>query len=199
MKWVNRRYHDTSLLASKFQKAKPFPHHVLKSFFPASKLELVRKALLKQAFEFKEADLFRFHQTKDIKGSPNPVLKEFFKFFNSKEFCAYISKLTKTKVHSADMSGFIYSSTDYLLPHDDRLEGRKIAYIVNLSQGFTKKDGGALSFFNTKKNQPTNIAKSFIPEHNTLFLFKVSPKSFHRVDEVVSSKKRLTLAGWFYG
>jgi Rps23 Pro-64 3,4-dihydroxylase Tpa1-like proline 4-hydroxylase len=70
--------------------------------------------------------------------------------------------------------------------------------VVNLSQDFTKKDGGALSFFATKAGKPTKVAHSFVPTDNTLFLFKVSEKSFHRVDEVLTEKKRLTLTGWFY-
>jgi len=186
-------------LSSKFPKAKPFPHMVLHDFFSPGKIKQVRNELLKQSFTFKESDLFRFHQSADISTLPNKVLRDFFKFFNSKKFCKYISQITKTKVHRADMSGFVYSSTNHLLPHDDRLEGRKIAYVVNLSQNFTKKDGGALSFFETNNNRPTKIVKSFIPTNNTLFLFKVSPKSFHQVNEVLSSKKRLSFAGWFYG
>ncbi len=201
MHFVHSEYQDKhaiKTLSSKFPKAKPFAHMVLRDFFTPARIKRVRDALLKQNFELKEADLFRFHQTADIGTLSNPVLREFFKFFNSKDFCAYISAITKTKVKSADMMGCIYSSGDHLLPHDDRLEKRKIAYVVNLSQGFTKKDGGALSFFATKNNKPVKIVHSFIPTDNTLFLFKVSPKSFHQVDEVLTDKKRLTFAGWFY-
>jgi len=171
---------------------------VLRDFFSPAKIRRVRQELLRQNFEFKESDLFRLHQTADILTLSNKVLREFFDFFSSKDFCAYISKITKTRVTKADMSGFIYSSTDHLLPHDDRLEGRKIAYIVNLSEGFTKKDGGALSFFATKNNRPTKIMQSFTPTGNTFFLFKVTSQSFHQVDEVLSDKKRISLAGWFY-
>lgn len=199
--WVHKEYLDDeaqSRLKNVFPKAKPFPHIVLHEFFSQTKIARVRSKLLKQSFELKESDLFRFHQTTDIANVSNPILKEFYQFFSSKDFCKYISDITRTRVSRISMSGFIYSSTDHLLPHDDRLEGRKIAYVVNLSQGFTKKDGGALSFFATKGNKPTKIVESFLPTYNTLFLFKVTPKSFHQVDEVLTNKKRLTLAGWFY-
>jgi Rps23 Pro-64 3,4-dihydroxylase Tpa1-like proline 4-hydroxylase len=201
MQFVHPEYLDVPAvrtLSTKFPQAKPFPHMVLRDFFSPVKISRVRQELLRQNFEFKESDLFRLHQTADISTLPNKTLQEFYQFFNSREFCAYISAITKTKVTRADMSGFIYSSTDHLLPHDDRLEGRKIAYIVNLSEGFTKKDGGALSFFAGKNNRPTRIAQSFTPTNNTLFLFKVSPKSFHQVDEVLTDKKRVSFAGWFY-
>jgi len=202
MNWVHPEYLDApaiKTLSKNFPKGKPFPHMVLREFFSPAKIKRVREELLKQSFEFKEADLFRFHQSQDISTLSNETLKEFYAFFSSKEFLAYISAITKTKVNAIDMSGFIYSSTDHLLPHDDRLEGRRIAYVVNLSQGFTKKDGGALSFFETKQGKPTKIVQSFTPTDNTLFLFKVSKKSFHQVDEVLSDKKRVTLAGWFHG
>ncbi len=202
MKWVHPEYVDkpaVKTLSGNFPKAKPFSHLVLREFFSPARIKRVRDELLKQSFALKQADLFRFHQTADISGLSNETLREFYQFFNSKEFCAYISTITKTKVTRADMSGFIYSSTDHLLPHDDRLEGRRIAYVVNVSQGFTKKDGGSLSFFATKNGKPTKIVQSFMPKDNALFLFKVSPKSFHQVDEVLTSKKRITLAGWFYG
>jgi Rps23 Pro-64 3,4-dihydroxylase Tpa1-like proline 4-hydroxylase len=201
MSWVNPEYLDESArqkLRNAFPGAMPFPHMVLHEFFSPARIKRVRDELLKQAFIFKESDLFRFHQTADISSLPNKALEDFYAFFNSKDFCAYISQITSTRVSRADMSGFIYSSTDHLLPHDDRLEGRKIAYVVNLSQGFTKKDGGALSFFSTKNNRPVRIVQSFTPTFNTLFLFKVTPKSFHQVDEVLSDKKRVTIAGWFY-
>lgn len=202
MKWIHPEYTDDAAiktLSAQFPKAKPFPHMVLREFFSPARIKRVREALLQQSFEFKEADLFRFHQTADISTLSSPTLREFHRFFSSKEFLKYISAITKTKVTSIDMSGFIYSSTDHLLPHDDRLEGRKIAYVINLSQGFTKKDGGALSFFETKQGKPTKIVQSFTPTDNTLFLFKVSKKSFHQVDEVLTDKKRVSLAGWFHG
>lgn len=201
MKWVHPEYldeHARKTLRTKFQQGKPFPHVVLHDFFSPARIRRVRDELLKQSFAFKESDLFRFHQTADISTLPRATLQEFYQFFNSKDFCRYVSAITSTRVNRADMSGFIYSSTDHLLPHDDRLEGRKIAYVVNLSQGFTKRDGGALSFFATKNNRPTRIVQSFTPTFNTLFLFKVSPKSFHQVDEVLTGKRRLTVAGWFY-
>lgn len=202
MSWVRSEYLDfrtRNVLRSRFQKAKPFPHLVLREFFTPARIRRVRQALLRQNFEFKESDLFRFHQTADISGLPNKVLQGFYQFFNSQEFCSYVSEITRIPVSRVSMSGFIYSSTDHLLPHDDRLEDRRIAYVVNLSEGFTRADGGALSFFSTKNNVPVRIVKSFVPLFNSLFLFEVSARSFHQVDEVLSNRKRVTLAGWFYG
>jgi Rps23 Pro-64 3,4-dihydroxylase Tpa1-like proline 4-hydroxylase len=92
------------------------------------------------------------------------------------------------------MSAFIYDDTDYLLPHDDRLEGRKIAYVVQVGDNFAKEDGGALQLLEGKK-----VVKSISPSYNAFTIFKVSSKSWHQVQEVLSSKKRVSFAGWFHG
>jgi len=188
MTWINPKYAKQKKLA-----AKPFPHIVLPNFF-TKKINQVAKALLKEKFYEYNSDLYQFQQTDDCKNAKQPAVKDFYKFFSSKEFIQYISKLTSTKLESIDMSGFIYDDTDYLLPHDDRLSGRKIAYILNLTKNFKKKDGGALQLFKNNK-----IVKNIPPTYNTLTLFKVSPYSMHQVQEIKTKKKRLSFAGWFHG
>jgi Rps23 Pro-64 3,4-dihydroxylase Tpa1-like proline 4-hydroxylase len=194
MNWVNPVYlKNVDGLRKQFPSNKPFPHLVLGNFF-AKRINSVAKALVKEKFYENNSDLFQFQQTDDCKNAKQPAVKEFYKFFSSKEFINLISKITNTKLKFIDMSGFIYDDSDYLLPHDDRLSGRKIAYVVNLSKDFTPSDGGALQFFKGNK-----IVKTIPPTFNTLTIFKVSPKSLHQVQEVMSNKKRLTFAGWFHG
>jgi len=194
MEWLNPKYEKrVGALKKKFSGAKPFPHLVLKDFF-SKDVEKVAAALVKERFQEQNSDLFQFEQTNDLKQSRNAVLKEFHSFFGSKEFIKFIGEITGRKLKTIDMSGFIYDDADYLLPHDDRLEGRKIAYIVNLSKGFTKSDGGALQLF-----KGTVVVKSIVPSFNTLTIFEVSKDSVHQVQEVVSNKKRVSLAGWFHG
>lgn len=191
--WVSPKYLDkTSVLKGKFARDNPFPYLFLKDFF-SEKIKRVRSTLLKESFERKEKDLFSFYQTADISHSKNRILKEFYSFFASKDFLDFISQVTSQRLKSIDMSGFIYSEGDYLLPHDDRLEGRRIAYVVNLSEKFSNIDGGQLSFFSRNK-----IVKSFVPVFNSFVLFEVSKKSLHQVNEVLTIKQRLTLAGWFH-
>lgn len=193
MGWVNVRYSDTAGLNAQFKRASPFPHLVLPDFFTARILG-VEKALLRQHFVEQNSDLFQFEQTDDVSELSDPVLRGFHSFFSSDEFLLFISQITGKRLKSIDMSGFIYDDTDYLLPHDDCLEGRKIAYIVNLSRNFTRADGGALQFFKGKE-----VVKSIVPSLNTFSIFEVSKKSVHQVEEVRSGKKRVTLAGWFHG
>ena len=184
-----------------FFSAKPFPHLVLPSFLLEEKAGLLREAVLRQQWHDKNTDLFQFKQTADLSSSADPFLQEYLSFFSSPEFLSFITQITGiSPLASIDASGQQYGSGDYLLPHDDRLEGRKVAYVMNLTKGFTDSDGGQLQFFEVdKKGHPTIVAKSFLPAFNTLFLFRVSKKSFHQVNEVVTNKQRLSITGWFYG
>lgn len=190
---INSEYLDNAdQLKAEFKAAKPFPHIVLKNFF-TERINGVYDAVLKEQFHEQNTDLFQFQQTNDCKNAAQPALQEFHKFFSSKECIEFIAKITGIPVSSIDMSAFIYDDTDYLLPHDDRLEGRKIAYVVNLAKEFTEEDGGALQLFENNK-----VVKSIVPAFNSLVLFEVSPRSLHQVQEVLSNKNRVTLAGWFH-
>jgi phosphatidylinositol glycan class S len=194
MEWVNPLYlKSVAGLKRQFASNKPFPYLVLGNFF-TKKIEKVAKQLLKEKFYEHNSDLFQFQQTDDCKNAKQAAVKEFHKFFSSREFISFISKITNTELKFIDMSGFIYDDADYLLPHDDRLSGRKIAYVVQLGDNFTENDGGALQFFKGNK-----IVKSVPPRFNTLTIFKVSPKSLHQVQEVMGKKRRISFAGWFHG
>ncbi len=191
--WINPVYLKNVVgLKREFASNLPFPQLVLGNFF-TNKINKVAAALLKEKFYEYNSDLYQFQQTDDCKNAKQPAVKAFHKFFSSKEFIQFISKITNTKLKYIDMSGFIYDDTDYLLPHDDRLAGRKIAYILNLSRDFTRADGGALQFFKGNK-----IVKSIPPTFNTFTIFKVSSKSLHQVQEIMSNKKRISFAGWFH-
>lgn len=199
--WLNHKYlsiNKVNEIKKKFANAKPFPHLVLKDFFLKDKLKKVLEEIHKEDYVERNSDLFQFRQSSDLLEINNQILKEFYLFFSSKEFRDYISNITNINLNAIDMSAFIYSQTDYLLPHDDQLEGRKIAYVVNLSD-FKRKDGGRLQLFSSKDTKPGKIIKSYSPEFNNFVLFQVSKISFHQVEEILGRKERISLAGWFHG
>ncbi|MBI2148483.1 2OG-Fe(II) oxygenase [Candidatus Woesearchaeota archaeon] len=193
-KYINKKYLSFESLKSKFIHAKPFSHLVLKDFFSKNFINNFLNELKKENFEHKESDLFSFMQTHDLSSSNNHIVIEFYQFLNSNEFKEYLQKITGISAFGKiDCSGFIYTSKDYLLPHDDKLGSRKIAYVLNLSRDFLKRDGGSLDFFSKNKT-----VKSIIPSFNTFIIFKVTiGKSYHQVNEVLIDKKRLSVAGWF--
>ena len=190
---INPKY-LTQNLKVQFMNNKPFPHLVLPEFFNSKTLTKVLAELTKEEFHIKNSDLFTLHQTSSLSHTHNPILKEFYNFLNSKEFKEFIYNNTGIKAFGEiDCYGFQYKDTNYLLPHDDSSEDRKIAYVVNLSKNLTSESGGSLQFF--KKDQ---IVKTITPEFNTFVMFQVIPgKTYHQVTEILENKERYTISGWF--
>lgn len=178
----------------------PFRHAIIKNFLPAKDAKRLEAALRRQKFIHKEADLFSFSQTSDLLRTKDPAIKKFLKLLKSKEFTARLHKLleVKTKQGKVDAAGFRYTDTDYLLCHDDGVSSRRVAYIYHLSRNFTAKDGGALALRASHDNIPSDVAKRITPAWNSLVVFSVTKKSHHEVEEVLSAKERLTIAGWFH-
>lgn len=199
-KWVNKKYlndRELSKISSNFKKAKPYPNFSLDDFFNKNKLSELKKAILKEKFEKIGRDLFSLSHTKDLAYSKNPAINEFYNLISSKGFIGLIKKLTDEKLSGRiDMQSHIMGQGDYLLFHDDELEGRKTAYVVYLS-ALNAEDGGRLQLYDIKK--PINPVKNITPKFNSFACFKVSRKSLHTVEEIMQGKNRLTIGGWFYG
>lgn len=195
--WINQKHlKNISKLNKEFNTNKPFPHLEI-DLFKESKIKQLLKEVKKLEFKEKNSDLFYLLQTVDFKSINNKLISEFYSIISSKEFYNILEKITGVKgLTATDAASLIFPNTGYLLPHDDRLSTRKIAYILNLSN-FKEKDGGQLEFFETDpNNSPIKVAKSIIPKFNNFIIFKVSEKSFHQVNEVLT-KQRITIGGWF--
>lgn len=201
--WIKQSYRAKTKiqeLKKQFQSNSPFPHLELHHFFNEEKLAKVLQSLKKEEFLEKESDLFKFMQTHDFATSSTKELTELRRFLSSKPFLVYMEEITgiKLKEDSIDISASLYQNTDYLLPHDDQLEGRKIAFMLYLST-FEARDGGKLVLYKTKGTIPREEEKTIIPQCNSFVFFKVTEKSFHEVEEVLTNKQRITIGGWFHG
>jgi len=194
MDWENK----IAILKKKYSCAKPFPHLEIKNFLPPKKAASLLKALRKERFYEKEADLFKFLQTNDFMGTKSKVLRDFRTFLSSKKFIQIIENITTAKLKKGviDLHATCYRDTDFLLCHEDKLEGRKIAFMIYLTD--TKKsEGGCLQLYSTEK--PKKIVKTLPPKGNSFVFFEISKKSFHQVSELLVPKQRITIAGWFHG
>lgn len=194
-KLINRK--NLIFLNKQFSSAKPYPHIFIENFLEEKFASLLLKKLKSEPFIEKESDLFNFKQTHDLHFSKSGFLKDFNSTLLSWDFFNFVSQITGKKFHGTlDMAGTLYESSSFLLCHDDKLDGRQIAYILYLAKGFTKKDGGAFALYNSKNKKPTTAAKKYLPKWNSLLLFEVSPISFHEVEENVSKKSRYAVGGW---
>ncbi|MBI5002139.1 2OG-Fe(II) oxygenase [Candidatus Woesearchaeota archaeon] len=203
--WVQEQHLSDEAIkkyTKEFQKNKPIQHILIKNFLQPRQIEYLIKALEKQEFETKDSDLFYVQQTKDLRNSTSFVFSSFYTMLNSNYLQKMLQEITgipKLK-NTVDLAALNFPQHGYLLPHDDYLDHRKIAYILYLSPTLTPKDGGALEFFAVdEENVPKKIVKSYPPQQNSLMLFKVTRQSFHQVNELLADKKRLTLGGWFHG
>ena len=198
--WINPIYSDKKRIneiKNNFKASKPYPNFALSAFFNSSRLLKLRNEIIQEKFEKIEKDLFSLSHTKDLASSENKAIRDFHSFLSSKEFVLFMENLTGEKLSCRiDMQSHIMEQGDYLLFHDDVVEGRSIAYIIYL-ETLNTRDGGKLRLYDVKK--PLHPVKEIVPTFNTFACFKVSSKSLHDVEEVKSKKQRLTIGGWFYG
>ncbi|MBI3334174.1 2OG-Fe(II) oxygenase [Candidatus Pacearchaeota archaeon] len=187
-------------LRAEFAGSIPFRHAFIESFLEEDSAQRLAKELEAELFEEKDSDLFQFRQTQDLHYSKNEVIKDFLTYLESKEFSDFIKGITGIPVKQGafDVSGSLYIDTDYLLCHDDELEGRKVAYILYLCKDFTEQDGGALALLNEENEKPGEAGKRYYPQWNSLLVFEVSRKSWHEVEEVIGNKKRYAIGGWLH-
>ncbi len=159
----------------------PFPYEIIDDYLSEEHFIELCEFLETVETSEKECDLFQFEQSDELTMSKNLAIKDFQQ------------KLLETvKKKKLDMFAAFYHDTDYLLPHDDRLEGRKIAYTFYLA---APEAGGDLSLIETtrpyKKHRIGVVS-------NRLVLFEVSESSWHEVEEVRGDVPRISLSGWFY-
>lgn len=200
--WINKYYLEEShlqKLQKEFNQATPFEHIQLHDFLTHDKAVQVLHALVDEKYYEKESDLFKLMQTQDFKSTQIPVLQEFHTLIQSKEFITLMQTITQcTLTQKIDMHSMIYQDTDFLLCHDDRLDSRKIAYLLYFCD-LDEMDGGALRLFATKDNKPYRVTKKILPSFNTFTFFKVSDQSFHDVEEIKTDTQRISIGGWFHG
>lgn len=187
-------------LKKKFESNSPFEHVIIYPFLKEEKIEELEKEIKKLDFYLEDHDLYQFLRTVDFKNIQANIIQEFREFIFSKEFIKLISEVTSTPLNivKGTLHSLLLESTHYLLPHDDQIEKRKIAFILYLCEDFTQKDGGTLDLFSTKNSKPHHIEKSYLPKKNQFVMFRVSSQSFHQISEVETSKQRLSISGWFY-
>lgn len=190
---------DVKKLRKSFLAAKPFPHVVIDDFLSPEALVELASALQDEDFYLKESDLFTMYQTNDLISSTNPSMQKFYDFFKSEEFIGIFHEITGIEFtpDKVDLQGSIYQDTNFLLCHDDQLEGRKLAFLLYLTD-MKKSDGGALTLFDNDHGVPTKVKARIHPKLNRFVCFAVSEISFHEVEEVLVDKQRLALGGWLH-
>uniref|UniRef100_A0A0K0FXH3 Prolyl 3-hydroxylase OGFOD1 (inferred by orthology to a human protein) n=1 Tax=Strongyloides venezuelensis TaxID=75913 RepID=A0A0K0FXH3_STRVS len=184
---------------------KPFAIKICKNFVENEEIlkEFV-KSLREVKFSIKNNDLYCLKQTVDLTEIPNkenkPIIKNFVKFIKE-DVKEYIKKVTGFELtDKVTLTGSSYKKGDYLLPHNDQISNRKVAFILYLNDKDKTIEGGKLNLFDVDENEfPMNIVYTETPEFNKLSFFEVSNKSWHEVEEILNDDvERLSVNGWFH-
>lgn len=151
-----------------------------------------------------ENDLYSLNQTHDIANfdeHKSPTLHK-FRVFMHQTVKRWLQEATGVELNErVAITGSDYREADLLLPHDDRLEERKFAFVFYLSPEWREEYGGLLHLYDSipEENRPSKIAKTIFPGENAFVFFQVKVNSWHAVSEVVAKdKSRLSLNGWFH-
>ena len=181
-------------------KSRPFKHVVVKNFLDPPTLDLVIDALAGLEYDFKESDLFSYWASIDLTDINHPAINILRDDLGGEIWRKKVAESFKAKkLSSIDMAAYVYGLGDFLLPHDDQVEGRVIAYSLHLTPEITEKMGGSLNIFKANDAGKSKLVDSIIPEYNSLIMFEVSDSSWHQVSEIMLDIQRLTVTGWYHG
>ncbi len=181
-------------------KSRPFKHVVVKNFLDPPTLDLVIDALAGLEYDFKESDLFSYWASIELTDINHPAINILRDDLGGEIWRKKVAESFKTKkLSSIDMAAYVYGLGDFLLPHDDQVEGRVIAYSLHLTPEITEKMGGSLNIFKANDAGKSKLVDSIIPEYNSLIMFEVSDSSWHQVSEIMQDIQRLTVTGWYHG
>ncbi|KRZ45466.1 Tryptophan 5-hydroxylase 1 [Trichinella pseudospiralis] len=184
----------------------PFKCAILRNFLTGNNMNeyfhILRKEILDSRPVLKQKDLFKFFQTKDFSALSSPAVEKLKSVFYGpvKE---WFSKVTGIPLDDrVALAAQVYSHGHYLLCHDDRIGGRRIAFILNFTENsWTSDDGGLLELLECESEQyPMKVKHTIVPSENVLTCFEVVLQSFHQVSEIRSkTKKRFSIQGWYHG
>jgi Rps23 Pro-64 3,4-dihydroxylase Tpa1-like proline 4-hydroxylase len=160
------------------------------------------QAALQQALHREATDGFRYRYDliRVDESLPPPIEHEdpligFARLMNANSTIGLLRDLAPSAVFNfADAQATRYNTGDFLTRHDDEIagKGRKLAYVLSLSQGWRAEWGGLLIFNDTGGG----VAETFVPRFNTLSLFAVPQP--HSVSYVApyAGEPRLSITGW---
>ena len=127
---------------------------------------------------------------------PGLMLHGVLELFNSPQYLAFAQALTgDAGIRRVNAQATRYRRGQFLRYHTDidSHEGRRYAYVLNLSRDWNADWGGLLQFI----DDDGRIVDTFLPRWNSLSLFKVP--AGHAVSLVApwADAERLAITGWF--
>jgi Rps23 Pro-64 3,4-dihydroxylase Tpa1-like proline 4-hydroxylase len=143
----------------------PYPHVIIKDFLDENTLDLVIDALAGLEYDFKESDLFSYWASIELTDIDHPAINILREDLGDEVWRKKVAEAFSCKMLSSiDMAAYVYGLGDFLLPHDDQVEERIIAYSLHLTPEITEDMGGSLQIFDVDETNSSKIIDSIIPE-----------------------------------
>lgn len=128
-------------------------------------------------------------------GQP-PLLKFVVEFLNSPQFIAFARALSgDPSVRRVSAQATRYRPGHFLKRHTDAHsgEGRRLAYVINLTRRWEADWGGQLQFL----DREGRVLESFLPRFNALSLFRVPADHLVSLVAPWATEDRLAITGWW--
>lgn len=127
---------------------------------------------------------------------PGLMLHGVLELFNAPQYIAFVQALTgDNEIRRVNAQATRYRAGHFLRYHTDidSHEGRRYAYVLNLSRDWNADWGGLLQFI----DDDGGVIDTYLPRWNSLSLFKVP--AGHAVSLVApwADADRLAITGWF--
>lgn len=194
--WIDSKYLNQRRIQSlrkSFSKKRPWPHLEMKRFFRKKKALILLEALKRHEFIKVREPRRTYNGTGDLKLVTERVLKECHAFFSSKEFMFFIRCLTGFRLTGQVlMEGRLYRKGHRVSVHSDYGMNYKLGFILYLTS-LMADEGGRLRLL--KKGRDFVCVKKVIPEFNKFALLIITPRSFHDVEPVFTTRARAVVCG----
>ena len=148
----------------------------------------------REAFQF-VYDSYMLGKARAEGWDPDLPLHAVLDFFNSPDYLGFVRYLTGDDTITAlNAQATRYRPGQFLTPHDDKHsgEGRRYAYVLNLSPRWKADWGGQLQFLDAEGN----VIESLLPRWNTLSMFKVPQPHLVSLVSPWAGENRLAITGW---
>ena len=127
---------------------------------------------------------------------PELKLHVVLQFLNTPEFIAFARYLTgDPTIRRASAQATRYRPGQFLMRHEDEdtQEGRRYAYVINLTRRWEADWGGQLQFL----SGDGDVVDTFLPRYNSLSLFKVPQPHLVSLIAPWAQEHRYGITGWF--
>lgn len=185
------------LAANRDEQIIDFPPEMIAGFTPDD-WEKLRRAVAfggRYGFQFLYETIRLPKPGAEPTSQPPPLLASFAQFMSSPEVVDLMRTVTDdSSIAFADAHASRYSPGHFLTTHDDRIDtqGRRAAYVLNLTPEWRPDWGGLLLFYDERGN----VLRGYTPGFNTLNIFSVpQPHSVSWVTPLAAAP-RYAVTGW---